>query len=81
MPGPLPGLDGAGPDRVREGAAALHAPPPARVGAYLLYCIVNEGLQGCNVGTGISESSVLRSWSITLKSVHYSLKNNLIELT
>ena len=40
MPGPLPGLDGAGPDRVREGAAALHAPPPARVGAYLLYCIV-----------------------------------------
>ena len=40
MPGPLPGLAGAGTVRVREGAAALHAPPPARVGAYLLYCIV-----------------------------------------
>ena len=37
VPGPLPGLDGAGPDRVRDGAAALHAPPSARVGAYLLY--------------------------------------------
>ena len=31
VPGPLPGLDGAGPDRVREGAPPLHAPPSTRV--------------------------------------------------